>query len=118
MRARVEKVDVLGWNKSNGKKRRSKDEFSFEILTDWTNNKAHMSGAGKKVQKGGWDVFSARELRQHFVIYLLQGLAPSQKIKYKFNTQCRDIFSANSFVYNSFGSNFKRSQRHYKASLA
>ena len=49
MRERVEKVDVLGWNKSNGKKRRSKDVFSFEILTDWTNNKAHMESAGKKV---------------------------------------------------------------------
>ena len=57
-----------------------------------------MAGAGKKVYKGEWDVFSARELRQNFGIYLLQGLAPSPRIKCKFNPQCRDRIAGNYFV--------------------
>ena len=77
-----------------------------------------MEGAGKKVYKGEWDVFSARELKQNFGIYLLQGLAPSPRIKYKFNPQCRDIIAGNDFVYNSFGSNAERRHKHFKAFLA
>ena len=42
-----------------------------------------MSGAGKKVYKGEWYVFSARYLRHNFGIYLLQGLAPSPRIENK-----------------------------------
>ena len=57
-----------------------------------------MSGAGKKVYKGEWDIFSAGELRQHFGIYLLQGLAPSPRIEYKFNPECRYRISGNDFV--------------------
>ena len=57
-----------------------------------------MSGAGKKVYKREWDNLSARELRQHFGICLFQGLAPSPRIEYKFNPQCRDIIAGNDFV--------------------
>ena len=77
-----------------------------------------MSGAGKKVYKGGWYVFSARYLRHNFGIYLLQGLAPSPRIENKFNPQFRDRIAGNDFVYNSFGSNAKRRQKHCKAFLA
>ena len=102
----------------NGKKCITKDAFSFELLTEWTTNKAHMAGAGKKVYKGEWVIFSARELRQHFGIYLLQGLAPSPRIEYKFNPQCRDRIAGNDFVYNSFGSNAKCRDKHFKVFLA
>ena len=91
--------------------------FSFKILTEWTNNMAHMSDAGKKVYKGEWYVFSDKELSQHFGIYLLQGLAPSPMIEYKFNTQCRDRISGNDFVYNSFISNAEHRNKNFKASL-
>ena len=64
----------------NGNKRISKDSFSFEILTEWTNNKAHMVGTGKKVYKGERNISSDIELRQHFGIYLLQVLTPSPSI--------------------------------------
>ena len=92
--------------------------FSFDILNEWTKNKAHVEGAGKKVYKGEWDEFSARELRHHFGIYLLQGLAPLPRIEYKFNPQCRDIFAGNDFVYNSFVINAERIHKHFKAFLA
>ena len=77
-----------------------------------------MVGAGKKVYKGEWDIFSAIELRQHFGIYLLQGLAPLPRIEYKFNPQCRDRIAGNDFVYNSFGSNAERRHNNFKAFLA
>ena len=50
----------ISFSDGNGKKCRTKDAFSLEILTEWTNNKAHMAGAGKKIYKGEWDIFSAR----------------------------------------------------------
>ena len=102
----------------NGKKRRSKDAFSFKLLIEWTNNKAHITGAGKKVYNVEWGVFSARESRQHFGIYLLQGLAPLPKIEYKFNPQYRDRITGNYFVYNSFGNNSEHRHKHFKAFLA
>ena len=77
-----------------------------------------MAGAGKKVYKGEWYIFSYIYLRQHFGSYLLQGLAPSPRIEYKFNTQCRDIIAGNDFVYNSFGSNAERRHKHFKTFLA
>ena len=77
-----------------------------------------MAGAGKKVYKGEWYVFYARELMQKFGIYLLQGLAPSPRIEYNFNPQCRDRIAGNDFVYNSFGSNSERRHKHFKEFLA
>ena len=77
-----------------------------------------MSGPGNKFYKGEWDIFSARELSRHFGIYLFQGIAPSPRIDYKFNTQCRDKIAGNYFVYNSFRSNAKRRHKHFKAFLA
>ena len=68
--------DFIPFSDGNGKKFRKNDALSFDLLNEWTNNKAHMAGAGKKVYKGEWDIFSDRELGQHFGIYLLQGLAP------------------------------------------
>ena len=110
--------DFTPFSDGNGKKFRTKYEFSFEILTEWANNKAYMSGAGKKFYKGEWDIFYGRYLRQHFVIDLLQGLAPSPRIRYKLNPQCRDRISGNDFMYNSFGRNDERRHKHFKALLA
>ena len=77
-----------------------------------------MTVEGKNIYKGEWDILSARESRQHFGIYLLQGIAPPPMIKYKFNPQCRDRISGNDFVYNSLGSNVERRHKNFKAFLA
>ena len=39
----------IPFSDDNGKKCRTKDLFSFEILTGWTNIKAHAVGTDKKV---------------------------------------------------------------------
>ena len=77
-----------------------------------------MAGAGKNIYKREWDVFSAREFRQHFGVYLLLGLAPSPMIEYKFNPQCRERITGNDFVYTSFGSNAEHRHKHFKVFLA
>ena len=59
-----------------------------------------MTGAGKTVYKGEWYVFFAKELREHFGIYLFQVLAPSQRMEYKFNPQFIERIDVNDFVYN------------------
>ena len=43
--------DFIPFSDGNGNKFRIKDAFSFELLTEWTNNKVHMEGAGKKVTR-------------------------------------------------------------------
>ena len=108
----------IHFSDGNGKKCRTKDAFSFKLFTEWTNNKAHMEGAGNKFYKGEWDVFSARELRKQFSIYLLQGLDILPRIEYNFIPQCRDRIAGNDFVYNSFSSNAERRHKHFKAFLA
>ena len=90
----------IPFSDGNGKKCRTKDALSFKFLIEWTNNKAHMAGAGGKFYKGDCYVFSARELRQHFGIYLLRGLAPSPRKDYKFNPQFIERIDVNDFVYN------------------
>ena len=77
-----------------------------------------MEGAGKKVQKEEWDVFSDRESRQNFDIYLLQGIATLPRIDYKFDPQCRDRIAGNDFLHNSFVSNAEHRHKHLKAFLA
>ena len=90
--------DFIPFSDGNSKKHRTKDAFRFELLTEWTNSKAYMVVAGMKFHKGEWDISSARELRQDFGIYLLQGLDPSPRIEYKLNPQCRDRIAGNDFV--------------------
>ena len=50
----------IPFSDGNGKKLRSKYEYSFELLTECTNNKSHMAGSGKNVYKEEWDVLSSR----------------------------------------------------------
>ena len=55
-----------------------KEKPSFDLFAKWTNAKANLAGAGE----GGtcyhdWKPFTARELRQHFGLYIFNGLSPS-----------------------------------------
>ena len=102
---------------SSGKKK-GDISFSFDKLCEWTNCKATMAGAGSNVYKGEWKPFTATELRQHFGLYLLQGLSPSPRVEYKFNPQRRDRIAGNDFVYKSFNANAQRRHKHFKAFLA
>ena len=61
--------DFITLSDGNGKKRRTKDALSFDLLTEWTNKKAHIAGAGKKVYKREWNIFSAIDLSHHFGSY-------------------------------------------------
>ena len=65
-----------------------------------------------------WKPFSARELRQHFGLYLFNGLAPSPSVEQKFKPQSQDPFHGNDFIYHMFGPNSKRRHRHFKTFLA
>ena len=58
-----------------------------------------MAGERKWVYKGKWYIFYARELMQHFGIYLFQGLVVYPRIEYEFNPQCGDrIAVVNSYL--------------------
>ena len=61
--------------------------FSFEKLADWTNAKAIMNGAGNRIYKDEWTPFTPKEIRQHFGLYVMHGLAPTPRVEYKFRPQ-------------------------------
>jgi len=48
---------------------------SFAMFTTWTNTKALMAGAGDAIYKEH-KPFTSEEMRQHFGLYLLQGISP------------------------------------------
>ena len=81
--------------------------------------KSKLAGAGE----GGscyydWKPFSARELRQHFGLYLFNGLAPSPRVEQKFKPQSQDPVHGNEFIYHTFGPNSERCHRRFKTFLA
>ena len=81
--------------------------------------KATLAGAGE----GGsyyydWKTFSARELQQHFGLYLFNGLDPSPRAEQKFKPQSQDSVHGNDFIYHTFGPNAERRHRHFKTFLA
>ena len=75
-----------------------RDHFSFEKMTRWTNNKAILSGAGSTTYHD-YKLFTARKIRQHFGIYVLNGIQPSPRVEYKFKSQRQDPVSGNDFVF-------------------
>ena len=101
----------------NDKSIKDSDSLSFEKMTNWTNTKAQMAGASSTIYLE-FEPFKALELRQHFGLYVLQGLAPSPRIEYNFNSQYKDRIAGNDFVSQSFGKNAKRRHKHFKSFLA
>ena len=80
--------------------------------------KATLVGAGE----GGycyydWKPFSTRELRQHFSIYLFNGLDPSPRVEQKFKPQSQNPVHGNDFIYHTFGPNAERCHCHFKTFL-
>ena len=101
--------------KSNGYSTHRKEQISFDFFARWTNLKATLAGAGE----GGscyYDCkpFSARELRQHFGLYLFNGLAPSTRVEHKYKPQIQDPVHGNDFIYHKFGTNSERRHCHFK----
>ena len=104
--------------KSNGYSTHQKEQISFDLFARWTNLKATLAGGGE----GGscyydWTPFSARELRQHFGLYLFNGLASSPRVKKKFIPQSQDTVHGNDFIYHTFGPNTELLHRHFKTFL-
>ena len=65
-----------------------REYFSFALIMKWTNLKAILAGSGA----GGltykyFTAFSIKEVRQHIVLYIFNGLTPYPCIEYKFKPQ-------------------------------
>ena len=105
--------------KCKGYSTHQKEQISFYLFVNWTNLKATLAGAGE----GGacdydWKPFIARELQQHFGLYLFNGLARSPMVEQKSKPQSQDPVHGNDFIYHMFGPNAKRRHRHFKNFLA
>lgn len=90
---------------------------SFATWASWTNTKAIMAGAGDSCYKE-FKPFSRHEIRQHFGLYILQGLSPSPSIEMKFKPQSEDPVAGKDLVYNAFGPNAERRHKHFRAFFA
>ena len=55
-----------------------KNYFSFENVLMWSNQKAQLASMRD------WMSFDAREIRQHFGLYVLHGLPATPKVECKF----------------------------------
>ena len=110
-------VDILLPMKKNT--HNGKERISFWMMKDWTNLKASLADAGKdgSCYRDFVD-FTTEKLRQHFGLYVLQGLCPSPRIEMKFHSKSQDKTHGNDLVYRSFGANAERRHRHFKAFLA
>ena len=80
--------------------------------------KAISAGVGSTMYIDDWKPFTVNELRQHFGLYVLQGLSPSPRVEYKFKPQRRDGIGGNDMIHNAFSSNADRRHKHFKAFLA
>ena len=96
-----------------------KEYISFQQITSWTNLKAELAGAGPDgTCHKDFKRFSVNEIRQHFGLYVLQGLNPSPRAEWKFNKQQHDKVHGSDFVNRSFGPNAERRHKHFKSFLA
>jgi len=93
------------------------NHFSFEKLTRWTNHKAIIAGAGSTTYLD-YKPFTTREIRQHFGIYILNGIQLSPRVEYKFKSQRQDPISGNNFCHAAFGPGAERRHKHFKSFLA
>ena len=63
-----------------------KEILSLRQLKDWTNLKVSLSDAGKDGScYREFKELTAKEIRQHFGLYVLQGLCPSPRAELKFH---------------------------------
>ena len=93
------------------------EHFSFQLMTRWTNMKAVQSSAGSMTYKD-WKPFTERELRQHFGLYVLNGISPTPRVENKFQSQRHDPVGGNDFVFNSFGPGAQRQHKHFSDTSA
>ena len=63
----------------------TKEMLSIELMTQWTNAKAIMNGGGDSTYKD-FRPFTRVEIRRHIGLYILQGLAPSPQVEFKFTS--------------------------------
>ena len=99
---------------------RLKNDFpSFELLTKWTDIKAHLAGAGEGgVCYRDFFLFTINQLRQHFELYIFHGLSHSPRVEQKFQPQGKDNLHGNDFVYDSFGPNSEQQHLHFNTFFA
>ena len=95
----------------------AKEMFSIELITKWTNSKAIMNGAGDTTYKD-FKAFTREEIRRHLGIYILQGVAPSPKVEFKFASHMKDMIHGNDMVNNAFGPNAIARHKQFKAFFA
>ena len=78
-------------------------------MTEWTNIKTLSAGAAgfSTIYTADWNTFTTEELRQHFDLYVLQGLAPPAYVEYKSKFQ-------QYIIYNAFNSYAERIHNHSK----
>ena len=65
-----------------------------------------------------WRPFSARYLRQHFGLYIFNGLSQLPRVENKLRPQSEYQLHGIDFIYHSFGANSERRHRHFKRFLA
>ena len=71
--------------KSNGYSTHRKEQISLDFFARWKNLKATLAVAGECGYCYYYSKpFRARELRKHFGLYLLNGLAPLPRVEQKF----------------------------------
>jgi hypothetical protein len=93
-----------------------KEYLSIEQMTKWTNLKAALAGAGPDgTTYTDYRPFTARETRQHLGLYIFNGLSPSPRVEMKFRPQTDDPVHGNDFVYQSFGPNAERRNKHFRS---
>ena len=82
----------------------TKEMLSIELITQWTNAKAIMNGGGDSTYKD-FRPFTRVEIRRHIGLYILQGLAPSPQVEFKFMSHQQDPIHGNDMVSIAFGAN-------------
>ena len=96
------------------------DPPNLVCIGDWTtltNLCAILTNAGCCIYKT-FKNFKPAEIKQHIGLYMLQGLSPSPKIKYKFSSQVTDPVNENNLCHEAFGSGATRCHQEFKAFFA
>ena len=92
------------------------EHIIFQLLTKWTNLKAML--AGSRVDEScykDYKPFTAKELCQHFGVYLLHCLSPSPQVGQKSKPQIFDPVHRKDVVYNALDVNAVCCHRHFRA---
>ena len=68
--------------------------------------KATMEFAGIKGSGGAYDKFkefTPREIEQHIILYVIQGLCPSPMLSRKMKPHCEELIQGNDLIAQTFG---------------